>query len=701
VHRDLKPANILLTADGRPKVGDFGIAKMLDDDSVQTQTGQILGTPSYMAPEQAAGRVHDVGPRTDVYALGAILYELLTGRPPFKGASPRDTLDQVLHDEPPAPSRLVPRTPRDLETVCLKALAKEPARRYADAASLGDDLRRFLDGHPIAARPVGPLGRLRRWRRRNPRLAALAAAVAALLLLAAGLSVSFAVVLALKQQETEQARNDAVAAAEEARRNAERAAAEEQRAEDNARSAAARYTLAADALNLLVNKVQSRLQNVPAAGPAREEILRDAADVLERAAADDSSALPQRGVAGAHLNLGNILWERGRKDDALRHYEKSYRILKALYEANPDGDKDSGNYAAALIKRGELALLTRNDAAAARGYYAEALRIQERNLADPSRLKELTAEEVRRSVAATCQHLGEAAFRAGKAADLAEAEDWLARAVRLQEEAAAKDPGAGRQALGNSLALRAAVALRRGDQAAADRHNDACLEVRTALAAEYPANVAYQLDLINLSEAVGDQRLLAGDAAAARRPYAEAVAANERLAGQDGRAAVRKKLGYNYYRLATALLRLHMDADADRYYGKCLRLREELAKDGPEDVNLKIDRMIALARCGRHDEAAAAARQVQAEYAREPRALVQVACCLALCAPAVVHGKKGEDVTDSDRRQQEEYAAQAVEALRQAKALGYADVKNLASEPDLDPLRERDDFRALVAGWQK
>jgi formylglycine-generating enzyme required for sulfatase activity len=187
VHRDLKPANVLMTEAGEPKVTDFGLAKVGRSDV--TATGAVMGTPSYMSPEQAAGRTKQVGTPADVYALGAILYELLTGRPPFRGRSWMETIQQVLTREPDRPRAVAAATPRDLETICLKCLAKEPAKRYATAAELGADLRAFLDGRAIAARPVGRVERAVKWVARNPAVAAMA--TAAVLALTAGTAVSY------------------------------------------------------------------------------------------------------------------------------------------------------------------------------------------------------------------------------------------------------------------------------------------------------------------------------------------------------------------------------------------------------------------------------------------------------------------------------------------------------------------------------
>lgn len=185
IHRDLKPGNVLLDANGDPKVTDFGLAKRIDGDSELTATGQILGTPSYMSPEQAAGRTNEVDTRSDVYALGAILYVLLTGRPPHQADNSVDTLLQVIEQEPVSPRRLNTSIPKDIDSVCLKCLEKKPSSRYASAAELAEDLERYLQGEPVRARALTPLTRLWRWSDKN--LGRLTIIVLALLLVLPGL----------------------------------------------------------------------------------------------------------------------------------------------------------------------------------------------------------------------------------------------------------------------------------------------------------------------------------------------------------------------------------------------------------------------------------------------------------------------------------------------------------------------------------
>jgi serine/threonine-protein kinase len=335
VHRDLKPGNIMLTGDGTPKITDFGLVKRLDRSLGLSQTGQAIGTPSYMAPEQASGRVHEVGPAADVYALGAILYELLTGRPPFLGPDVLAVLDQVRAVEPLSPSRLVPRLPRDLCTICLKCLEKEPRRRYASALDLADDLRRFLDGHTIVARPAGFLERAWRLVRRRPWEVSL--------VVASVLMIILVVVWIARERVLEERRKQEVAVVNlEARKEEEKRQFMEQEHEHSL-----------DALNGILDLVvKGKLQNKPGLEPLHDELLRHYKALIDRQQGSDLA--PREKLVDACLRLGKLIRKTGKLTDAHGALDRAEQLSQGLIKHRTQEPRLAHQLSRVLLERGRI-----------------------------------------------------------------------------------------------------------------------------------------------------------------------------------------------------------------------------------------------------------------------------------------------------------------------------------------------------------
>jgi serine/threonine protein kinase len=385
VHRDIKPANILLTTDQTPKITDFGLAKRLEDDQGHTGTEAILGTPTYMAPEQAQGKTRDVGPAADIYALGAVLYDLLTGRPPFRGTTALDTLQMVQNAEPIPPMRLQPSVPLDLQTITLKCLEKEAPRRYLTAGELAADLRRFLEGKPILARPTTLPERAWKWTKRNPAAAALVGVLALAPLVITVISLSFTVALAAKNaslkeastimadqnQELEEKNTLLTQKERDLQKNIKELADNERelartldklrltntdlskaleritRAERDAQQSFLSALGAADELLLLARKEFRK----PGLENARQSMLNRAVAMCERFTARPGDApMAQLRAARAHRLVADLETGLGKTEEAIKNFDQSIDYYQRLIDRGTEARIAGVDYESELLE---------------------------------------------------------------------------------------------------------------------------------------------------------------------------------------------------------------------------------------------------------------------------------------------------------------------------------------------------------------
>jgi serine/threonine-protein kinase len=701
VHRDLKPANILLQTDDHggekdeaflpplssfvPKITDFGLAKQLDTDSGHTQSGSILGTPSYMAPEQAAGHAHAVGTAADVYALGAILYEMLTGRPPFRGASMLDTLEQVRSQEPVPPRQLLPKVPRDLETVCLKCLHKEPARRYASAAALADDLGHFLAGEPILARPVTAPERLWRWCKRNPWVAGLTAAVAFVFL--AGLAISLYLNVRLEHEK-------AIAQA-------------------NERIALEQADLALEAIGEMVFDIQQELADTLGAREAQLSIMRKATGELNRLVNMPATADKYlRRHALAHLQLGRLDWQTGDLPKAHREFELAVSFAEKAVASNPASDKAHYNRAATLMELGRSFEHQKQDLVVAKEKYKAA---QEELAAMQSRLRDIPAgdpnlvEAERISLRDAEDLLAQIVDLLGrmhysetdlKNRDLVAAKKFFQQSLDIRERLlAAKADHNIRSQLALSYTFLAEVAQFQDDQPEAATLHGKVVAQREAIYQERRSSMLAR-------RALGGARLNYGDALCYNNQYDKALEqyraalplVEQVWVSEPDNLHSQNQLAQAHYCIGCIVITTDRKLGL-KHFNEARKLREEnyrvaVAKNAVTRMEANA-LMLTLAWCGEHERAAKMAEGLKANAI--PKVLAEdLGATYGICRAAVGSDKTPEQLTSAERQLRQHYEELAMAAFRDAVARGYDSIYYLERDPDCQPMRGVPAFEQLL-----
>jgi serine/threonine protein kinase len=702
LHRDLKPTNVLLagvevqgsrnegrgnagttgdpwsssgsgasTLDSRPVITDFGLSKPLDEAGL-THTGELVGTPGYMAPELMRGETASAegGRLVDVYSLGCILYEMLTGHPPFRGATVLETLDQARTLEPVPPRRLQPKLPREIETICLKCLEQVPHRRYPSAQELADDLRRFVHGEPIRARPVSNFERLRKWAGRKPALAAsLALSALSVLGLVAGLWLYST---RLRVQVL-------------------RAEAKELEAREQRERADANYQQARKAINQMLGRLNDQqFTDAPRAAELRHNLQEDALTFFQSIPKEQENPDPavRLDVALAYKQISNIQLVEGRYAEAEQNLEHARALSQSLADAFPENLEYRVQLADVYFQSGlGLARCARHDDAIASLQKALDLR-QELTRAEPENADWL-ADLARTYSSMGVAHVGKSIWSIAEANWLCELPIWE-ELVHDHPEIAAYQYGLGK-AYSNLGQLRVTE-----DPTKAEDYLRKAESTLTTLVRDHPEDIHYLYLLGNVEDNWGRLLNRIGATEAAVDRYSQAIRTLDTVLEQEPRfERARNILACALGGRALAYIHRKQEAEAANDWARALQLAALVGETSSFNYDDFCMWCGWLVRAQAHALAAAGAETVAQTAGNRPDGLYHVAVLWTRCMPVL---RQYKWLTQTDQELLADYyASQAVALLRKLQEQGDLNAERTKNDPDLEPLRNRDDFHELVS----